>query len=238
MFEEELPSYLAALEGRGLSAETRRQRRRMVGRMLGHLAAQGTTALAEVGKAYLDAYLAFLRNGYHTARRKPIVISSLRLHHDYLRDLFFWLQQGRILASPYGLRQAPKRPWPPPLPTVLTPEEAIQVLEAVPMHTATGLRDRAILELLYSTGMRKRELVNLNVADASFERQEALIMNTKTKRDRVVPVGEFARHCVEAYRTLVRPWLVASEGEKALFLSADKGRRLAVRTVARIVERG
>jgi integrase/recombinase XerD len=237
MFDEELAGYLAALEARGLSDETRRQRRRMVGRMLRHLAAQGVTALAEAGRAHLDAYLAFLRDGYRSARGKPIAVSSLRLHHGCLRDFFAWLQQqGRILASPYGLRQAPKRPWPPPLPTVLTPEEAIRVLEAVPLHTATGLRNRAILELLYSTGMRKQELVNLNVADVSFERQEALIVNTKTKRDRVVPVGEIARHCVEAYRTLVRPWLVASEGEKALLLSTHKGQRLAVRTVARVVE--
>ena len=62
-------------------------------------------------------------------------------------------------------------------------------------------------------------------------------MSTKTKRDRVVPVGEFARHCVEAYRTLVRPWVAAAEEEKALFLSSNRGRRLAVRTVAQIVER-
>jgi integrase/recombinase XerD len=238
MFDEELAGYLTALEARGVSAETRRHRRRMVGRLVQHLAAQGVASLAEAGKTHLDAYLAFLRDGYRTARGKRIALSSLRLHHDCLRDFFSWLQQqGRILSSPCGLRQAPKRPWPPSLPTVLTPEEAIRVLQAVPLHTVPGLRDRAILELLYSTGMRKRELVNLNVADVSFERQEALVVNTKTKRDRVVPVGEFARHCVEAYRSLVRPWLVASEGEKALFLSTDKGRRLAVRTVARIVER-
>jgi integrase/recombinase XerD len=238
MFDQDLAGYLAALEAWGISEETRRHRRGMVGQLLQHLAAQGITALAEVGKMHLDAYLVFLRDGYRTAQGRPLAISSFRLHHDCLRDFFAWLQQqGRILSSPYGLRQPPKRPWPPPLPTILTPEEAIRVMESVALHTAAGLRDRAILELLYSTGMRKRELVNLNVTDVSFERQEALIVNTKTKRDRVVPVGEFARHCVEAYRRLVRPWLAASEEEKALFLSTRKGRRVALRTVARIVER-
>ena len=82
---------------------------------------------------------------------------------------------------------------------MLTPEEAVKVLEAVAPRTARGLRDRAILELLYSTGMRKGELVALNVDDFSFERHELAILKSKSKRGRVVPVGEYARQFTEAY---------------------------------------
>ena len=64
-----------------------------------------------------------------------------------------------------------------------------------------------MLELLYSTGMRKGELVALNVADFSFERQELVIVKSKSRKGRVVPVGEYARHFTEAYLKAVRPWL-------------------------------
>lgn len=73
------------------------------------------------------------------------------------------------------------------------------MLESVSPKTSQGLRDRAILKLLYSTGMRKGELVGLNVADFSFERQELVIVKSKSRKGRVVPVGEYARHFTEAY---------------------------------------
>ncbi len=85
--------------------------------------------------------------------------------------------------------------------------------------------------------MRKGELVVLNVADFSFERQEMVIVTSKSKKGRVVPVGEYARHFTEAYLRAVRPWLVRSDEEKALFVSVRSGRRLAVRTVGQIVGR-
>jgi len=76
--------------------------------------------------------------------------------------------EGRILRSPYGTRELPRRVLPARLPAVLTSEEAARVLESVSPASSQGLRDRAMLEILYSTGMRKGELVALNVADFSF----------------------------------------------------------------------
>jgi integrase/recombinase XerD len=102
--------------------------------------------------------------------------------------------------------------------------------------TSQGLRDRAILELLYSTGMRKGALVALNVADFSFERQEMVIVKSKSRKGRDVPVGEYARHFIETYLKAVRLRLAGSDEQKALFVSV-RGGRLAVRTVAQIVER-
>ena len=94
-----------------------------------------------------------------------------------------------------------------------------------------------MLEILYSTGMRKGELVALNVADFSFERQEIVIVTSKSRKGRMVPVGEYARRFTEAYLRAVRPWLARNDEEKALFVSVRSGRRLAVRTVGQIVGR-
>lgn len=113
----------------------------------------------------------------------------------------------------------------------------IKVLESCPLNTTVGFRDRSIMELLYSTGIRKAELVRLNVGDFSFENRELAIVNGKGKKGRVVPVWEYACHFTEVYRKLIRPWQVRSEAEKALFVSRSSGTRLASRTIAQIVDR-
>ena len=77
----------------------------------------------------------------------------------------------------------------------------------------------------------------LNVADFSFERQEMVIVTGKSRKGKVVPVGEYARHFTEAYLRAVRPGLARNDEEKALFVSVRSGRRLAVRTVGQIVGR-
>jgi integrase/recombinase XerD len=99
------------------------------------------------------------------------------------------------------------------------------------------LRDRAVLELLYSTGIRKRELVNLTVGDFRLESHELLIVNGKGGKDRVVPVGEWACYFTEAYVKNVRPWQACSPTEEALFVQHRNGRPLSPRAVGDIVER-
>ncbi len=205
--------------------------------MLAFFEAAGVSELTEITRERVDAYFSYLANEYRTAKGTPITVGHLRAHHLCAKDFFAWLErEGRILRSPYGLRELPHRVLPARLPAVLTSEEAVRVLESVSPKTSQGLRDRAILELLYSTGMRKGELVALNVADFSFERQELVIVKSKSRKGRVVPVGEYARHFTEAYLKAVRPWLAKSDEEKALFVSV-RGGRLAVRTVAQIVGR-
>ena len=123
------------------------------------------------------------------------------------------------------------------LPHALTEEEMMKIIQSCIPTTALGLRDRAILELLYSTGIRRRELVNLTVSDFHLESRELLIANGKGGKDRVVPVGEWACYFTEAYAKNVRPWQVYSPTEKALFVQHRNGRRLSPRSVKDIVER-
>ena len=238
MWEHELEEYRKQLAARGLARDTVRHRGNMVGHALRFFAAAGVRELTEITRDRIDVYLAYMVNEYRTAKGTPISVSHLRAHHLCVKDFFAWLERvGRILRSPYGAREVPHRVLPARLPTVLTSEEAVRVLESLSPSSSQGLRDRAMLEILYSTGMRKGELVALNVADFSFEQQELVIVKSKSRRGRLVPVGEYARHFTEAYLKAVRPWLARGDEEKALFVSVRSGRRLAVRTVGQIVGR-
>jgi integrase/recombinase XerD len=119
----------------------------------------------------------------------------------------------------------------------MTPEEVGKVLASCTPTTALGLRDRAILELLYSTGIRKGELANLNLGDFRLESRELLVVDGKGGKDRILPVGEYASGFTEAYVRLVRPWQVHDGEEKALFVQHRNGRRLSLSTASHIVEK-
>ena len=238
MWEPELSRYREHMAARGLTRETVRHRGNKAAQMLRFLAAAGLADLKDVTRAHIDAYLAYLAGDYRTKGGGSISVEHLRAHHLCVKDFFAWLErEGRILRSPYGVRQMTPRVLPARLPAVLTPEEVVRVLEAADSRTLLGLRDRSMLELLYSTGMRKGELVALNVADFSFEKQEVVILKSKSNKGRVVPVGEYARHFTECYIRTVRSLLVKDDEEKAIFVGQHSGRRIAVRTVAQLVAR-
>ena len=154
------------------------------------------------------------------------------------KDLFHWLVvTGKILVSPFMPQDNHKSRRPSRLSPVLTPDEAVKVLESCIPDTVLGLRDRAILELLYSTGIRKSDLVHLNESDFSFETRELVIVNGKGEKDRLAPVGEYALHFTEDYLRLIRPWQVKAKTEKALFVGNWEGTGLAGRTIVQIVEK-
>jgi site-specific recombinase XerD len=118
------------------------------------------------------------------------------------------------------------------LPDAPKPEEIEQILELVAGDTALELRNRALLEVLYSAGLRSAEAVALDLADVNFER-EALHVRGKGDKERVVPLGEEAAHHLARYLRGARPEL-ARGAVDAVFLSA-RGRRLDTSTVRRLV---
>ena len=102
---------------------------------------------------------------------------------------------------------------------ILTVKEAEAVLAVPDLETSTGLRDRAMLEVLYSTGMRRMELMNLQVFDVDTERGTVMIRQGKGKKDRMVPIGDRAVAWIEKYRDDVRPELATGADEGTLFLT-------------------
>jgi integrase/recombinase XerD len=102
---------------------------------------------------------------------------------------------------------------------VLTKSEVEQVLAQPDTSEPMGLRDRAILETFYSTGMRRLELMGLSVFDLDRERGTVMIRQGKGKKDRMIPIGERAIAWIDRYQTQVRPELVIERGNATLFLT-------------------
>ena len=126
---------------------------------------------------------------------------------------------------------APKRPR--RLPVAPKAGEIDALLDGVERDGPLGLRNRALIELVYSAGLRSAEAVGLDLADVDFEQELVHVRNGKGAKDRIVPLGEEAAHWVARYLRESRPEL-ARGAEDALFLSA-RGRRLDTSTLRRLM---
>src|SRR5262249_53955636 len=126
---------------------------------------------------------------------------------------------------------APKRPR--RLPDAPKQDEVESIVEGLDRDGPLGLRDRALVELVYSAGLRSAEAVGLDLGDVDFEQETVHVRHGKGDKDRVVPLGEEAGALVARYLREARPQL-ARGAENALFLSA-RGRRLDTSTLRRLV---
>jgi site-specific recombinase XerD len=106
-------------------------------------------------------------------------------------------------------------------------------IRVIPTNDLTGYRDRAMLELLYSTGVRAAELLGLNTFDVDF-RNKTMMVTGKGNKQRVVPIGRTAIRHIETYLTAIRPYLLQDHGENAFFLNG-KGKRLKYRAFLKSV---
>jgi integrase/recombinase XerC/integrase/recombinase XerD len=146
-----------------------------------------------------------------------------------LRALFrVEVERGVRSDNPAELIGAPKRPQ--RLPRVLKPDEIASLLDRIPASTPLELRDRAMFELAYASGLRAEELVSLEVSAVDFD-SELVRVEGKGGRTRLVPAGEHALRAVESYLSRARPAL-DDDGESALFLSKS-GHRLSTSDVRR-----
>jgi site-specific recombinase XerD len=146
-----------------------------------------------------------------------------------LRGLFrVQMELGARPDNPAELLSSPKRPQ--RLPRVLKVGEVSALLDSIPGSTPLELRDRALFELAYASGLRAEELVSLDVESVDFD-SEAVRVEGKGGKTRLVPMGEHARHALERYLARARPAL-QTDGSAALFLSKS-GRRLSTSDVRR-----
>ncbi len=147
-----------------------------------------------------------------------------------IRGLFdFLVRTERVGQNPADLVSSPKRGE--KLPQVLSAEQMRSLLEGIPARTPLELRDRAMLELAYSCGLRCEEIVNLDLGALDFENDLLRVLG-KGSKERLLPVGEPARKALERYLERGRHALAADPREQALFLSKS-GRRLSNSDVTR-----
>ena len=209
------------LARRAASPKTRRAYQTDVEQFAGWASA-GQLDPTTVGVRDLRRYLAGLsERGYapSTIARKLAAIRGL---------LRVQVELGRRRENPAELLSSPKRPR--KLPRVLKPDEVATLLDRIPATTPLELRDRALFELAYASGLRAEELVTLDVDSVDFD-AEAVRVEGKGDKTRIVPVGEHALRALERYLAAGRPAL-ENHGERALLLSRS-GRRLSTSDVRR-----
>jgi integrase/recombinase XerD len=231
--EAALDDYLAHLRvERGLSANTTAAYRRDLGRYVRHLEVAGRTALGAVREDDVAAFVTAVREGSDggaplSAASAARALAAVRGWHRFAHA------EGMTADDPAADVRAPtqlRR-----LPHALSVDAVGRLLEAAGQGEGpVPLRDRALLELLYSTGGRISEVVGLDVdalgwlgAAAGDSAAEAVRLRGKGDKERVVPVGSYARSALDAYLVRARtPLSAAGTGTPALFLNT-RGRRLS-----------
>ena len=213
-----LAEYMSALKVRDFSEHTIRNRESHIKFFLAWCAERGLTEPTEITRPVLER---FQRHMFHYRKRdgEPMSFRSQHVRLVALRCWFRWLtRQNLILHNPASEielprlgRRLPKH--------VLTISEVEQVLQQPNISDPLGLRDRAILEVLYSCGIRRAEVIHLKLYDLDPERGTLLVRQGKGKKDRFVPIGERAIAWVQKYIREARPQLVTEPDLGTLFLS-------------------
>lgn len=174
----------------------------------------------------------FMARLYAKKKKKTSIarkLAALRSFFKFLcREQILDLNPAQLVSSPRLEKKLPKH---------LTIEAVIRFIETPDLDTPLGKRDRAILELLYATGMRVSELVNLNLNDIDFKHQSVRVKG-KGRKERIVPFGKKAQEALQLYLSARGELLAeASEEERdplALFLNYQ-GTRITTRSVGRLI---
>lgn len=201
---------------KGLSTSTLESYNRDVTQFLAFAGERGVSAVDEIRKSHVVQYLASLRGaGRATATVNRNTVS--------LRAFFHYLLKEHLIGQDPTLDMESMKPSKKP-PMVLSVEEIEQLLAAPDEDTSQGKRDKAMLELLYATGIRVSELISLNVDDVQTEMKFARCTGASGK-ERVVPIGALAAESVAGYTSGMRDKLLrGNPDEPALFLNSLGGR--------------
>ena len=155
-------------------------------------------------------------------------VSSVMRQLSCFRRFFRWgRRDGVIDSDPLANLESPRRPG--RLPGLLTESEVVRLLQAPDLQTRLGVRDRAMLELLYATGLRVSELVAIRMLQIN-PRQGTIRVSGKGGKDRLVPLGEAALYWLERWRCEGRPELLKGNRSDSLFIS-NRGRGLSRQAV-------
>jgi len=185
------------------------------------------SSLDEVDKQVLRDYMAWLMEQGVVKRSIARKLSAIRSFYRYL------VREEKVSANPLEKASSPKLDR--RLPSFLTVEETVRLLETPDLSTSQGLRNRALLELLYASGMRVSELENLNLEQLNMETNEIRVWG-KGSKERMVLIGEPAAHALNNYLAQGRPALLGKKKTDAVFLN-QYGGRLPARRIQKILDR-
>lgn len=195
---------------RGLAENSLAAYGRDLRRIVGYLTQVGVGSFEEVGRAHVARLLLTLREEGLAPRTVARHTSSLRGLYRYL------LTQGHVKEDPTAHLET-QSPWA-RLPGVLSQEEVRRLLATPPAGNPLGLRDKAMLELLYASGLRVSEMVTLRLSDVDLEVGYVRCQG-KGGKDRVVPLGRDAQTAVRRYLATSRPSLERGRSGSVLFVN-------------------
>ena len=197
--QEALAEYIIYLKiERGLSANTVTSYKRDIEKYLTFLTEKKITQLDEVSRFEILDFLQTLRQSGAADNSIIRMVSSLRKFHQYLK------RESIVSDDPMQLIDTPKKAS--TLPKAISPQAIEQLLEAPDTTTPLGVRDRTILELMYATGLRISELVNLKLSDMHLTMGFIQTMG-KGEKERIIPLGEIASQWLDHYLDGARVYL-------------------------------
>lgn len=208
--QEALAEYIIYLKiERGLSANTVTSYKRDVEKYLTFLTEKKITQLDEVSRFEILDFLQTLRQSGAADNSIIRMVSSLRKFHQYLK------RESIVSDDPMQLIDTPKKAS--TLPKAISPQAVEQLLEAPDTTTPLGVRDRTILELMYATGLRISELVNLKLSDMHLTMGFIQTMG-KGEKERIIPLGEIASQWLDHYLDGARVYLQDQSAETSEYV--------------------
>ncbi len=201
----------------GLSETTVEIRRRMLSRFILWCDERDLDQPQDITRPILERYRRYLYH-YRKVDGQPLSFATQQQRLVPIKMFFKWLtKENYLLYNPASELELPKvhRRLPKQL---LTAPEVERILNQTLLHGELGIRDRAIIETLYSTGIRRAELTNLKLYDVDTRNGTLMVREGKGKKDRMVPIGQRAGHWIERYRDEVRATLVVEPDAGYLFL--------------------
>lgn len=232
-FPSLVSAYFSWREVHGYSTRTFRTRRSVLARFVRWCQQGGLTRPAEVTKPILERYQRWLFY-YRYGDGRVLSMATQYISLSTVKSFFSWLARyNHILSNPASDLEMPKTDQSLPR-HVMSVAEVDLVMQQADLSTPAGIRDRALMEVLYSTGIRRMEVANLSIYDVDPIRGVVLIRHGKGKKDRVVPIGGRALGWIRKYLDEVRPKLSHDDTNLSMFLTLD-GQRVNENSLSMLV---
>ena len=211
-YVKEYTSFMTDIRHKSLN--TVESYKRDVTQYISYLDGTGVTDISSTTKTTVLSYLLYLQKEGRASSTVSRTLASLRSYY------LFMMQNGVVKSNPTSNLEAPhveKK-----IPKILSGEEVELLLEQPKDCDNKGIRDKAMLELLYATGIRVSELINLDVSDVNVPM--SFIRCNGGKKERIIPMGHQAKDALENYINNVRKYMVKDENETALFVNCSGAR--------------
>ncbi len=211
-YVKEYTSFMTDIRHKSLN--TVESYKRDVTQYISYLDGTGVTDISSTTKTTVLSYLLYLQKEGRASSTVSRTLASLRSYY------LFMMQNGVVKSNPTSNLEAPhveKK-----IPKILSGEEVELLLEQPKNCDNKGIRDKAMLELLYATGIRVSELINLDVSDVNVPM--SFVRCKGGKKERIIPMGHQAKDAIENYINNVRKYMVKDENETALFVNCSGAR--------------